>query len=363
MSQIVTDFSEYTIGANPHDWTWTSGVVGTGINVQGGDPIENKGGKYLRATGQGSFAWDTLSSYSNFEAVSRFNNVSPSNQPGHMWIDKLNLSNQGTGNRLNGYIMRFTQPNSGDGTILLSIRANDNEKILAELKQPLPPRNVYCWCRFRVNGIFPNVVMAVKTWRVDEEEPFDWTLEYTTTLSDYAIWNSSEYLARTFSVSGTVLGTDNQLYSPTNFHVPAARYLPVTGSDWQDVFTLYNTSVMSTGDANIRQSGATTELYRYDVIGFSETTVDISAYLNHFGSFIDLIGTTHAKSTLDGRSTLSINFVGSINAISKLLISKGYLAFVKHNGAYIPAEVYARTNGKYTGKIMMYRKSNNSYQI
>lgn len=78
---------------------------------------------------------------------------------------------------------------------------------------------------------------------------------------------------------------------------------------------------------------------------------------------IDLIGTSQAKSTLHGKAIVSMNLVGSIDITSKLSINKGYLAFVKHGGVYVPAEVYIKANGKYIGEIMMYQKSNNSYQI
>ena len=72
--------------------------------------------------------------------------------------------------------------------------------------------------------------------------------------------------------------------------------------------------------------------------------------------FIEMIGNIEAKSTLNVVITLNINMSGSLNAVTQFLIKQGYSVFVKHDGVYVPAEMYVKKNGSYTGEVSAYKK-------
>lgn len=177
MAQYSTDFSEYTTGEFPNDWTRTDFLFPAlnRIVVQNSVGVRQKS---LRNTQVEEASWDKLGTFGNFEVVTRarfatsFNSVRWRKTIDHDGIEKVIEF------RFNDFRTRLEMR-------VLTFSTVHHQKIVdIEIDT-----QKYHWYRFSVTGLYPNFTLKAKVWDAEESEPLEWTASTTSVLDDFQpIW-------------------------------------------------------------------------------------------------------------------------------------------------------------------------------
>ena len=231
--QFITDFSEYTIGQAPPDWSGAPWGTDSTMNILADPDGLGLGGKILeisRASGEDyrAVSWDVVGSYEDVEVLTL---VSVNAQSG------LFIRAQNPYKTAYNFIINNT---SGSQTVLTGHIGNTYTGVIANVLCDVGPLNSWAWLRFKISGS----LLRGKVWSFGTVEPPTWTFEKTHTsittaglvgLHSYSSTTSPKYCAY-FAV------VPNGGASPTvpNAPVPTPQILSTN-------FSEYTTGVEPTG--------------------------------------------------------------------------------------------------------------------
>jgi len=178
MAQYFTDFSEYTTGAQPSDWTRRFGSATYEVKADAGAI----GGKVLEVSGSRNldfFTWDLIDSDADRADVEILFKVKHSNQLAEMRALARGSDTSGRtgyigGNRREDNIIGQAEFVGGSFTDLGLVNPTSGRF----------PNGQYLFVRFRVNG----TSVKVKSWPSDESEPASWDREATESSITAAGW-------------------------------------------------------------------------------------------------------------------------------------------------------------------------------
>lgn len=167
MAQYWTDFSEYTIGLTPADWTLFWHNINITLSIEVGDI----GGKLLYAdtTSQERFAWawDVPGSVSRVQTLCRVKSVTSDT-----FLIGPATSIAGGSTSETGY--RLTTDIEKNEIVLRRFLNGSGSSDLATYSFP-QSINTYYWIKKDVNS----GVINAKIWADGDDEPEDWQLNYT----------------------------------------------------------------------------------------------------------------------------------------------------------------------------------------
>jgi hypothetical protein len=178
MAQYKTDFSEYTTGVAPSDWTWVSSDVNSAAIIE--DYPERLGGKVLKLTKANNtnhnlIKWDAIDGDANRDEVETLSLHKLSTQT-YQHVGGAYVRGSGVLDTENCYI--FNRHGPWRVTVLKLINGSETE-----LSRALVPasqyynQKEYLWVRGRVSGS----TISYKAWQIELREPDDWEFVITDT--------------------------------------------------------------------------------------------------------------------------------------------------------------------------------------
>jgi len=172
MADYSTDFSEYTTGNQPSDWTerWHTTVATAIVTADAGA----EGGKVLRvdhsSNNRYAISWDDVGDVTDVEILAKVR-FSESG----IGISRMFVRGSGTTGET-GY---FVDIHSSDETVDLSYYNNASSGVLATIRKCLIPFfDEWFLVRLRAEGIS----LKAKIWEYGIPEPADWMIEETNAL-------------------------------------------------------------------------------------------------------------------------------------------------------------------------------------
>ena len=200
MATYSTDFSEYTAGVEPSDWTERWDTTGVDWTVENSSDDGVTGGKILlvsRTQSNGSFlSWDAIDSDADrddVEILAKFKHATFVNRD----LGCVGRGS-GTGGSEVGYIGRSFAFGGSTETIRIQEFTAGSIAALGSVTPTVAPKNDgWFWIRFRLNG----TTQKLRFWRDGALEPTDWQVETADAT------NTAAALVGLFSLGGDSDGT------------------------------------------------------------------------------------------------------------------------------------------------------------
>jgi hypothetical protein len=183
----ITKFKEYTIGAQPNDWTKrhvTTGWTALAQTVTGS--LSGTALQYNDTAQQRSFlSWDTVTAAADVEILCRFRPVSASGTTDNMI--KIGCRASGAAGAETGMFAMVTRQTTG------TLYANQVQKAVAgtlttlqTVAGPSPnwAANNWFWLRFRASG----TSFQSRLWHTEASEPVAWDITVTDSSVAAAGW-------------------------------------------------------------------------------------------------------------------------------------------------------------------------------
>lgn len=241
MATYFTDFSEYTTGPQPSDWTARyEADASWGVNADAGAT----GGKVLHyaQTGDGlnAITWDVIDSDSNranVEIVARFRYTEASTA-------QISLIARASGTALGSSSTQYEGGAEDGGDIYKAAKLNPGYTELANVAQAQTIDTWY-WLRFRVNG----TTLQVKFWVDGDSEPASWGIETTDSDISAAGWvGIGTYDEDSFEVDLIGIGTNGDT-APTSAPSGSIDRTLTDGIAVADASTVARDAVRALADA------------------------------------------------------------------------------------------------------------------
>lgn len=183
MAIFSTNFSEYSIGSSPSDWTERWAVANASYSVADGDEC---GGKILAAdvTGSGhpAISWDDVDSLTDVEILVKFRRkgTTTGNESNHFIVRGVGVT------PLHGYFLEF-QTIGGTQTLKFGRMVSGSYTALgaAVTITTYAGANNWNYVRFQCRG----TALKVKLWDASTSEPGSWQIERTDANITAAGWS------------------------------------------------------------------------------------------------------------------------------------------------------------------------------